>query len=189
MVVFPGNPGTEYKKTRHNAARLFLKYIEHGTEQPVKWKHKFNAQEGYITAGNNNRVILLKPEVFMNNTGKSVAAAVNFYKVPKDGFLVVHDDMETPFGSISVKRGGGLGGHNGLKSIKNSLGHQDFYKLKIGIGRPDKNISPSDWVLGRFSEFEESVLPDIFNAASNVLYNLLDTDKPEETGKITVLEF
>jgi len=189
MVVFPGNPGSEYKKTRHNAARLFLDYIERGTEYPVNWKQKFNALEGSVTAGNGNKIILLKPEVFMNNTGKSVAAAVNFYKIPKDGFLVIHDDMETPFGTIAVKKGGGHGGHNGLKSIKNSLGHQNFYRLKIGIGRPEKNINPSAWVLGKFTEFEERVLPDIFKTASETLFTLLEKENPEETGKITVLEF
>ncbi len=155
-IVFPGNPGKQYEKTRHNLPFRVLQAFTRG-KNPV-WKKKFNALWTKIPAGSGT-VLLLKPEVFMNNTGKSVQGAVSFFKIKTEDILVLHDDIELPFGTFALKKGGGSGGHNGLRSITQHIGSADYSRLRLGISRP-RHGSVASYVLGRFSPEEEAALPD-----------------------------
>ena len=161
LIVFPGNPGKQYEKTRHNLPRMVLKAFT--LNKQVTWKKKFNALWAKDTS-NGETVVLLKPEVFMNNTGKSVQSAAAFFKIPPSEIFVLHDDIELPFGYVSLKKGGGAAGHNGLRSIIQILGSSDFYRIRLGISRPEREKVAS-YVLGRFSQEEEAEL-SLFTAAA-----------------------
>lgn len=133
----------------------------------LRWKEKFHGRIADTASGR-----FLIPGTYMNESGKSVAAAAVFYKLKPEEILVVHDDLELPFGSIALRTGGGPAGHNGLKSIKKLIGADGFHRLRIGIGRPEKGGVDS-WVLGRFSPLEENMLPDILDAAADSIREAL----------------
>jgi len=168
LVVFLGNPGEEYRNTRHNFAWRVPPYLE---PQPGPWKRRFQG-ETCRYSGLEGSVWLLKPLTLMNRSGKSVAAAAGYYRIPPGQILVVHDDLETDFGWIAFKNGGGLAGHNGLRSIAESLGTRDFPRLRLGISRPGRG-SVTSWVLGRFSRDESQGLDDIAAAAAREITRLL----------------
>ncbi len=168
-IIFPGNPGKQYKKTRHNLPQRVLEtYLQNKTPG---WKKKFNALWTKIQDGNKT-AILLKPEVFMNNTGKSVQSAAAFFKISVKDIVVLHDDIELPFGQVALKNGGGAAGHNGLRSIIQTLGSRDFYRIRLGVSRPAKGTVAS-YVLGRFTPEEEAELPDFILSASVFLSQYL----------------
>lgn len=131
------------------------------------WKTKFNGSWSSIGEGN-ERAVLLKPMTFMNLTGKSVQSAAVFFKVSPKDILVLHDELELPFGFLSLKSGGGTGGHNGLRSIESGIGSREFARLRIGISRPQRQ-QPASYVLGRFTREEEAELPDILAKASGLV--------------------
>jgi len=165
MMVFLGNPGIQYKNTRHNAAWLCADFISDLKEG--NWQKKFKGC--WLSSGTGERkVVYLKPETFMNKSGESVAAASAFFKLKSEEILVVHDDLEMAFGEIGFRTGGGLAGHNGLKSIATQLGTRDFHRFRIGIGRPVHG-SVSSWVTGRFSGEEEIHLPQILERSADML--------------------
>lgn len=165
MIVFLGNPGLQYKETRHNAGWLCCDYIEETKYE--NWQKKFKASWLPLGIGD-DKIILLKPETFMNKSGESVAAAAAFFKLNTDEILVVHDDLEQKFGIISFRTGGGLAGHNGLKSISGLLGSGDFHRFRIGIGRPVHG-SVSSFVLGRFTKDEEIHLELILRKSASII--------------------
>ena len=170
MTVFLGNPGRQYEQTRHNMARMLLNALL--SPEEIIWREKFH---GYIADWFTEecRCRLLQSGTFMNQSGKSTAAAAAFHKVKAEELLVVHDDLEIPFGTYAWREGGGLGGHNGLRSIREQLGTADFMRFRLGIGRP-KHGSVHSWVLGRFSPDEEAVLPLILNAAAADLRKIIN---------------
>ncbi len=169
MVVFTGNPGREYEKTRHNIAWMVLNSFT-GSNIFV-WKKKFNGQWTDYYAGT-NKIIFLKPETFMNNTGKSVQAAAHFFKIKPEEILILHDDLELDFEKVVLKKGGGTGGHNGLRSMNQHLGTSEYYRLRLGIGRPVHG-SVSSFVLGRFTPEEEIGLSVFIPKAVSVLEDIL----------------
>jgi len=162
LIVFLGNPGADYRSTRHNVGRMVAEALpDAGTRT---WKEKFHGRIAeYGSPGRRTRLLI--PETFMNESGRSVAAAAAFYRVEPEGILVVHDDLELPFGRVSQRLGGGLAGHNGLRSIKDHLKTADFGRLRVGIGRPDRG-SVRSWVLSRFSPEDEAALPEILESAA-----------------------
>ncbi|MDD2916494.1 MAG: aminoacyl-tRNA hydrolase [Candidatus Gracilibacteria bacterium] len=164
LIVGLGNPGKEYAITRHNVGFLFIDFLR-DTLNFEPWKEsKF---KGIISEGTlkGERTILLKPLTFMNLSGESVAALVNFYKIPPSDILVLSDDIDMNFGKIRLRSGGSSGGQNGLKSIMQHLGTEEFSRLKIGIGR-DERYSVSDWVLSKFQDEElERLKKEIFTEA------------------------
>lgn len=169
LVVFLGNPGNEYKKTRHNAGFMLADTLE--STMRLKWSEKFNGLWAKTeTPGNTHH--FLKPDTFMNLSGKSVAAAKAFFKLDNGSILVVHDDIESDFGTIAFKNGGGLAGHKGLRSISNAIGTNEFARLKIGVGRPSRG-NVSSFVLGKFTEEEQIVLPLILEKAGRMLSSFL----------------
>src|SRR5207249_9597241 len=154
LVVGLGNPGREYARHRHNAGWMVVDELarRHG----ATWKGKFSGQLAEIRL-DGHRVALLKPETFMNESGRSVGSAARFYKLEPDAVLVVHDEIDLELGRLQARRGGGLAGHNGLRSIAAHLGSQDFLRLRVGVGRPGRGDqrAPADYVLAPFTPDED----------------------------------
>ena len=168
MAVFAGNPGREYKNTRHNIGWMVLDAIDRtGT---FNWKKKFNGQWADYYAGS-NKIIFLKPETFVNNTGKSAQAAAHFFKIKPEEIIIIHDDLELDFEKIVLKKGGGTGGHNGLRSMNQHLGTSEYYRLRLGISRPVHG-TVSSYVLGRFNPEEEISLPSFVERAAAALEDI-----------------
>ena len=147
LVVGLGNPGTEYNNTRHNVGFMAVDaFVDNGV-----WKKEKNALTSAVDI-DGRRVIFVKPQTYMNNSGVAVLALMTFYKIPLENLVVIHDDMDLAVGTLKEKVGGGSAGHNGIKSIDANVG-RDYRRIRIGIGHPrDFNLpmDPADWVLGRF---------------------------------------
>jgi peptidyl-tRNA hydrolase, PTH1 family len=154
LVAGLGNPGRRYEGTRHNAGWLVVDELarRHGGS----FRLKFNGHLAEVRV-DGKRVAFLKPETYMNESGRSLAAATRFFKVDPEALLVVHDDVDLEPGRLQARRGGGLAGHNGLRSIAQALGTQDFLRLRIGVGRPGRGDrrSVSDYVLSSFEPEED----------------------------------
>ena len=154
LVAGLGNPGREYEQTRHNVGWLVLDELarRHGGS----WRSKFSGSLAEVRLGD-ARLALLKPETYMNESGRSVGAAERFFKVEPPQLLVVHDDVDLEPGRLQARAGGGLAGHNGLRSLAQHLDSQDFLRLRIGVGRPGRGDRRpvSDWVLSPFSAEED----------------------------------
>jgi peptidyl-tRNA hydrolase, PTH1 family len=164
-VVFLGNPGREYHRTRHNVGFLVAdRWLEHQT--PV-WQKKFKGEWATVVCGV-AKLSLLKPLTFMNLAGESARAMGDFFKLPVDAWVAVHDDIDLPFGEVRFQTGGGLGGHNGLRSLRQHLGTDGFHRLRVGIGRPVHG-NVADFVLGRFSPEEEIELSRVLDRAAGAL--------------------
>lgn len=183
LIVFLGNPGSEYSKTRHNAGFILSENLE--DMKSISWNKKFKGDWAKYDIDEDIH-FLLKPMTFMNKSGESVQAAVSFFKIKPEDIIVVHDDIESDFGVVSVKKGGGLAGHNGLKSIVKSIGSQDFLRLKIGVGRPNHG-DVSSHVLGKFTEDENIVLPLILDKALEALYMILEKGEKTACSKFNKL--
>ena len=149
LVVGLGNPGREYARNRHNLGHMVVDELarRHGGS----WRGKFSGQLAEVRVGD-ARVVLLKPLTYMNDSGTSVGAAARFFKVDPDAILVVHDEGDFDLGRIQARLGGGLAGHNGLRSIARHLSTQEFLRLRMGIGRPERGDPRpvADWVLSPF---------------------------------------
>ena len=169
LFVFLGNPGSQYKKTRHNLAWLILENLS--IYPDLLWKEKFKGDFALINK-NGDQKVFLRPSTYMNLSGESVQAALTFFKNKPKEVLVFHDDIELPFGQVSLKFSGGLAGHNGLKSIANSLGTKDFYRMRLGVGRPLKGEAAAH-VLGRFTSQEEAELEFYFKKMDALVPELL----------------
>jgi peptidyl-tRNA hydrolase, PTH1 family len=154
LVVGLGNPGREYERTRHNAGWLVLDEL--ARRLGASWRGKFSGKLTQVRL-DGDRLALLKPETFMNDSGRSVAAAARFFKVEPESLLIVHDDVDLEPGRLQARAGGGLAGHNGLRSLAQSLGSQDFLRLRIGVGRPGRgdHRSVADYVLSGFDPEED----------------------------------
>ena len=149
LIVGLGNPGAKYEATRHNAGFWWLDRIASQQRATFKRESRFQGAVAKISGGGD--LWLLKPETFMNLSGQAVAAVANYYKITPREIFVAHDELDLPAGGAKLKFGGGLSGHNGLKSITQSLGTQDFWRLRIGIGHPRDTAAPErevvDYVL------------------------------------------
>jgi peptidyl-tRNA hydrolase, PTH1 family len=150
LVVGLGNPGARYRETRHSVG--FMVVDELSRRHGGSFRSKFSGAMGDVRI-NEHRVGLLEPQTYMNDSGRSVAAAVRFFKVPSDRLLVVHDEVDLEPGRLQARHGGGLAGHNGLRSIAAALGTSDFLRLRVGVGRPERGDPRpvADFVLSPFS--------------------------------------
>ncbi len=155
LVVGLGTPGLEHAQNRHNAGWMVIDELarRHGGS----FKGKFSGQLAEVRDGD-LRLGLLKPELYMNLSGRSVAPAVRFFKVPPEQLLVVHDEGDFDLGRLQARAGGGLAGHNGLRSIAQELGTQDFLRLRIGVGRPERGDPRplADYVLSNFDPHDDA---------------------------------
>ena len=148
LIVGLGNPGAEYSETRHNVGFMA---IDSFVSVDAKWKKEKKAETAHCEIGG-RRVIFVKPQTFMNNSGDAVGPLMAFYKIPLENVIVIHDDMDLKVGTLREKVGGGSAGHNGIKSIDNAIG-KEYRRIRIGIGHPrdfESPIEPVDWVLGKF---------------------------------------
>jgi PTH1 family peptidyl-tRNA hydrolase len=154
LVAGLGNPGREYERNRHNVGWMVVDELAH--RHGGSFRGKFSGQFAEVRAGE-RRLGLLRPETYMNESGRSIAAAARFYKVDPASLVVVHDDVDLAPGRLQARRGGGLGGHNGLRSIAQALGTQDFLRLRIGVGRPERGDRRpvADYVLSDFDELTD----------------------------------
>jgi PTH1 family peptidyl-tRNA hydrolase len=155
LVVGLGNPGREYARHRHNVGWMVVEEL--ARRQGASWRGKFNGQLAELRL-DGHRVGLLKPETFMNDSGRSVQAAAQFYKLEPDAILVVHDESDLEPGRMQARRGGGLAGHNGLRSVAQHLGTSDFLRLRVGVGRPGRGDRRdlADYVLADFEPHEDA---------------------------------
>jgi peptidyl-tRNA hydrolase, PTH1 family len=155
LVVGLGNPGREYARHRHNVGRMVVEELarRHGGS----WRSKFSGRVVEVRM-DGHRVALLEPETYMNESGRSVGAAARFYRLDPDAILVVHDEGDLDLGRLQARRGGGLAGHNGLRSIAQHLRTHDFLRLRIGVGRPERgNPRPlADYVLSNFAPEDDA---------------------------------
>jgi PTH1 family peptidyl-tRNA hydrolase len=164
LLVGLGNPGPRYERTRHNlgfrAAQEAARALGASLDQ-TRW----NAVLGQGRAAGEPVAVLL-PQTFMNVSGESVQQAARFWKVDPGTIVVIHDDLDLEAGRVQVKVGGGDGGHNGLKSLRQHLGTPDFVRIRVGIGRPPQGWDPSDYVLGKFTQDEEAQLEPVIETAA-----------------------
>jgi PTH1 family peptidyl-tRNA hydrolase len=156
LVVGLGNPGPTYAGTRHNAGAMVADVLAERVRGRFK-SHKARADVVETRFGD-ERVVLAKPRSYMNESGGPVVALRDFFKLPVERIIAVHDELDLDFGTLRLKLGGGDNGHNGLKSLRRSLGSGEFHRVRVGIGRPPGRQDPADWVLRDFSPTERKEL-------------------------------
>jgi PTH1 family peptidyl-tRNA hydrolase len=159
LLVGLGNPGIQYSDTRHNIGFNIISSLASKFETTMTYKEKFQAEIG-LSSYEGDKIMLVKPTTYMNLSGHAVSSLREYYKIPTQNIIVIHDDLDIELGRIKVKIGGGSAGHNGIKSIDSFLGN-DYFRIRIGIGRPDKAFNISSWVLEKFSENENLLLKKV----------------------------
>jgi peptidyl-tRNA hydrolase, PTH1 family len=170
LIVGLGNPGAKYLLTRHNVGFMALDFLAKSVGvRNNDARSEFDAQT-IDFKWDSEPVKLVKPQTFMNLSGESVGELSRFYKVPNDRVVIVHDELDLPFGQIRLKTSGGDGGHNGLKSLIQHLGGNDFLRLRIGVGRPPQpGPDAAAYVLQNFTNQEQEALPEILNRATDAI--------------------
>jgi PTH1 family peptidyl-tRNA hydrolase len=179
IIVGLGNPGRKYAKTRHNIGfellDEFARELKTSTGAALRFDEREEAERAEGQLGS-HRLLLLKPLSFMNRSGDPVSTVVGFYKVPLDRVVVVHDDIDLPFGAVRIKTGGGDGGHRGIRSIIERTGGDGFLRLKLGVGRPAalSDGEVSDWVLRPFQQAEQEQLSKLLLAGSQAIRAIVE---------------
>jgi len=182
MLVGLGNPGSKYEKTRHNIGFRFLDKLAKHEGLNFGSVPRFSAETVALNTAA-DKVLLVKPQTFMNNSGESVAPLAKYYDIEPCDIIVVYDDLDLPSGKIRLKSGGGHGGHNGLRSINQHLPNTDYIRVKIGIGRPPSgDITP--WVLGGADEGDRADENRIFDALLPQIPLLLTGERDKAANKI-----
>ncbi len=172
LVVGLGNPGSKYLLTRHNVGFMALDNFLSGIGDP-DGKEMFNGITTKFKMEDQD-IVFLKPQTFMNKSGESVQPAIDFYKVELTNLIVVHDDIDQPFGHIKIQKNRGHGGHNGIRSISEVLATADYIRLKIGVGRPENpKMDVADYVLGRFAPDEHGRLTELLNLSSDAIESII----------------
>src|SRR3954454_17046435 len=175
LVAGLGNPGREYARTRHNVGWMVVNEVARRTD--ASFRSKFNGRLAEARL-DHRRLALLEPETYMNESGRSIGAALRFFKVDPTELLVVHDDVDLEPGRLQARAGGGLAGHNGLRSLAQHLGSQEFERLRIGVGRPGRGDprSVSDWVLSGFAPEDdvEALIAKAADAVETIVTGSLD---------------
>ncbi len=166
LIVGLGNPGKQYEKTRHNVGFMVIDELIkelNAVKSSSSFKGEFYKSDD---------ILLLKPTTYMNLSGESVVLAKNFYKIDINDIVVIHDDLDLPFGAVRFKKGGGNGGHNGLKSIDALVG-KDYIRVRIGIGKPQNKKEVASYVLSNFSNKEEENLSDIISHTTKAVLEFI----------------
>ncbi|MGS0942132.1 aminoacyl-tRNA hydrolase [Pseudomonas luteola] len=176
LIVGLGNPGAEYEQTRHNAGALFVERLAAQHHVNLVADRKYHGLTGRFTHDGHD-IRLLIPTTYMNRSGQAVAALAGFYRIPVESILVAHDELDMPPGVAKLKKGGGHGGHNGLRDIIAQLGNQNgFHRLRLGIGHPGHSSLVSGYVLGRAPRAEQELLDTSIDFALGVLPDILAGD-------------
>lgn len=174
LVVGLGNPGPDYSHNRHNVGQMVLDELAARMGGSFK-SHKARAQvlEGRLGIGG-PRVVLAKPLSFMNVSGGPTSALAKFFDISPDHVVAVHDEIDIPFGAVKLKIGGGEGGHNGLRDISKALGTKDYYRVRVGVGRPPGRMDTADYVLRDFAGTEKKELPLLIGDAADAVVALAE---------------
>lgn len=175
IIAGLGNPGPQYEHTRHNVGFWWLDQLAHDVNATFSVDNKFHGQLAQCQISG-QKVFLLKPLVFMNRSGQSVAALANFYKIPLENILVIHDELDLPVGTARLKRNGGHGGHNGLRDIIAKSGGTDFMRCRIGIDHPGDSHQVSDYVLSKPSQIDRQQILTAIDNSIRVLPDVLSGD-------------
>ena len=174
LIVGLGNPGPRYELTRHNVGQLVVDELAGRRGESFK-AHKANARvvETWLRPGG-PKLILAKPNTFMNVSGGAVTGLAKFYGIDPDHVVIVHDELDIPFDTIKLKVGGGHGGHNGVRDVAKALGTPEFPRVRVGIGRPPGRQDAADWVLDPFGATERKNLPILLGDAADAVEQLVD---------------
>lgn len=173
LLVGLGNPGARYRDTRHNVGFMVVdRFVQ--AQGGATWREKYQAKLADISVSG-ERLWVLKPQTYMNRSGQSVGAVARFFKIEPPDVLVVHDELDLPWGRIRLKQGGGDAGHNGLRSVTSGLGSSEYVRLRIGIGRPSPDFSGkgADYVLQAFAAEEQTLLPEVIRQAADAISDVL----------------
>jgi len=181
LIIGLGNPGSRYQYTRHNIGFMVLEKIAARWEVDLKQK-SFDAlwNRGKIAGIN---VLLAMPQTYMNLSGNAVRKLLAYFKVDINNLIVIHDDLDLPFGSIRLKTGGGDAGHKGLKSITTCLGSADFMRIRMGIGKPSDKFSVEDYVLERFGQEESALLQEVIQIAAKAAADIIESGMQQAMAK------
>lgn len=195
LIAFLGNYGREYENTRHNTAWLFEQSLPFSSKLNYSTKYKSDfctvdydlfatwLKDANLIKQRDNgtlpipedhpkKLYFMKPMTYMNLSGDAIGEAAHFFKIPPENILIIHDEIELPLGTVSLKWSGGLGGHNGLRSAKTVLGTADFWRLRFGVGKPEHG-SVADFVLGNFTQDEKIILSQVFPQTAELLSKVL----------------
>jgi peptidyl-tRNA hydrolase, PTH1 family len=171
LIVGLGNPGRDYKKSRHNLGFMTLdKLAERLDVRFTRVQNKTLVTDARYAE---RRLVLAKPQTYMNLSGQAVGSLVRFYKIPIEQFMVVYDDIDLPTGSLRMRPGGGSGGHRGLKSIIQGLGSEEFPRLRLGVGRPPGRLDPANYVLQNFDRTDGDLIVEVLNLASDAILEFI----------------
>ena len=176
LIAGLANPGREYAKSRHNAGAWIVDTLAKSESLVLKTDVKFHGSLAKLVLGS-NKCWLVIPTTYMNNSGRSIRALANFYHIPVEAILIVHDDLDLPPGIARFKQGGGEGGHNGLKDIVTQLGSKDFWRLRIGIGHPGHRDRVHDYVLSSPSVADRKKIEEVSDKALSVLPTFIAGEK------------
>ena len=172
LVVGLGNPGPDYASNRHNVGQMVLADLAHRASASFR-SHKTHSTVAEGRSGlEGPRLVLAKPNSFMNLSGGPVASLLNFYKIEPAQLIVVHDELDIPFDKLKIKFAGGHGGHNGIRDIISAIGTGDFTRVRVGIGRPPGRQSAADFVLRDFGSTERAVLPNLLTDAADAVESI-----------------
>jgi PTH1 family peptidyl-tRNA hydrolase len=171
LVLGLGNPGTKYANTRHNAGFLVVDRLAQRAGVPVD-QRQLGAEVGRATVGG-APAVLAKPQSYMNLSGQPAVSLRGYYKVPEEQVVVVHDDLDIPFGDVRVKKGGGHGGHNGLRDLHAKLGSGEFVRVRFGVSRPPPETNTADYVLAPWSAEESERLVDLVDRAADAVESVV----------------
>lgn len=178
LIVGLGNPGSKYSRTRHNAGFWLLDVLDRVASLGLKKDRKFHGEVGRVRLGG-VEAVCLRPETFMNESGRAVRAVTDYFGIPVAQVVAAYDDLDLPPGTVRLKRGGGHGGHNGLRSLFAHLGSPDFWRVRIGIGHPGIREAVTPWVLSRAGAEDESAILEGIDRAAAVLPDLL-SGRPDQ---------
>ena len=171
LIAGLGNPGKKYVLTRHNVGFMAIDYyLNNIGNPPEKKEHKSLTYSFKIE---NEKVIMAKPQTYMNDSGAAIQALSHFYKIPSEKIIILHDEIEQPFKQMKLQTKRGHGGQNGIRDIHEKLGTNDYYRFRIGVGRPDGRKDVSSHVLSPFSKDEQRDLPDVLERVSDGIENLI----------------
>ena len=179
LVVALGNPGNEYKNTRHNLGWLVLDQLISRLERSGVQVHETKGPKGaynlWRAKVKGQEWLFCKPLTYMNLSGEAVAPLANFYRIEPENLLVLHDEIDLPLGRVRIKKGGGTAGHNGLKSLAQCLGSKDFVRLRLGVGKPERG-EVANYVLAKFASSEQADLEQVLDFAVESVYSYMISD-------------